>query len=309
MLYALIVVAVAALGLAVMLMTARTSAAEFRSQAEARESALVAERDRLTDANSALERQSTAAKAEIERAKSEIVGLKTEVGTNMDRIRTLEREAVEAEAVAAEAQTRIDNQSSEIASLVADNNTMHERATAAEAAKLEAEQAVATAEARNTGVVVGEVASIDGTDPAALWQLELVRCERMWRTSVAVDPSTPQGPFDVADDPVRLAVEITAAALREDVGAFISIDWQVPPVEEPARRHLIVRVAQEMLEAAARTPEPLKLVVSGDDEIRLRLEPTDADTDVIKVPQPRLTDDLVVVNDAATMTVTVESNR
>ena len=131
----------------------------------------------------------------------------------------------------------------------------------------------------------------------------------MWRTSVAVDPSTPEGPFDVADDPVRLAVEITAAALREDVGAFVSIDWQVPPIEEPARRHLVVRVAQEMLEAAARTPEPLQLIVSGHDDVQLRLEPTDSDTDVIKVPQPRLTDDLVVVNDAASMTVTVESNR
>jgi hypothetical protein len=307
MLIALIVVAVVAVGLLIVLLTTRNSAAEFRAQAEERESTLVGERDALTDEKSAVERELTAARGDAERSKTEIAGLKAEIESNVGQIRKLEGDAVAAASAAAELQTRIDSQSAEIAALVADNNSMHERAVAAEAAKIEAEQVALAAEARNTGAVVGEVASIEGTDPASLWQLELVRSERTWRTSVAVDPSAPKGPFEVADDPVRLAVEITAAALREDVGAFISIDWQVPPVEEPARRHLIVRVAQEMLEAAARTAEPLKLVVTGDKEIRLRLEPTDPDTEVIKVPQPRLTDDLVVVNEADSMTVTVNN--
>jgi hypothetical protein len=309
MLIALIVVALVAVGLLVVLLSTRSSAAEFRSQAEARESALVAERDRLTEANGTLTKDLATVRGDLDRSKIEVGGLKAEVAANVGTIRQLEADAAtaaaEAASVVAELQTRVDNQSAEIAALVADNNSMHERATAAEAAKVEAEEAAADAEARNTGAVVGAVASVDGTDPAALWQLELVRSERTWRTSVAVDPSAEQGPFAVADDPVRLAVEITAAALREDVGAFISLDWQVPPIEEPAKRHLVVRVAQEMLEAAARTPEPLRLVVTGDQDVQLRLEPTDPDTDVIKVPQPRLTDDLIVVNEAASMTVTV----
>ena len=306
MLIALIVVAVVAVGLLTALLMTRSSATEFRTQAEGRESALVAERDQLTEARTSLERELATANGELERSKSEAEGLKVEVDSNVAQIRKLEGDAAEAASAAAELQARIDGQSAEIAALVADNNSMHERAIAAEAAKAEAEQAAVDAEARNTGVVIGDVATIDGQDPASLWQLELVRSERSWRTSVAVDPSSGQSPFDAADDPVRLAVEITAAALREDVGAFVSIDWQVPPIEDPARRHLLVRVAQEMLEAAARTPEPLQLVATGDHEIQLRLEPTDADTEVIKVPQPRLTDDLAVVNDAASMTVTVK---
>ena len=307
MLIALIVVALVAVGLLIMLVVTRNSANEFRTQSETRESALVAERDQLTGEKTALEGELTTAKVDIERSRAEASGLKTEVESNLGQIRKLEAEAIEATAAAKELRARIESQSAEIAALVTDNNSMHERAKGAEAARLEAEQVAAAAEARNTGVVVGEVASIEGTDPSALWQLELVRSERTWRTSVAVDPSTPNGPFEVADDPVRLAVEVTAAALREDVGAFISIDWQVPPIEDPARRHLIVRVAQEMLEAAARTPEPLQLVVSGDEKVQLRLEPTDTETEVIKVPQPRLTDDLVVVNEAASLTVTVDS--
>ncbi len=300
MLIALIVVAALAIGLLVILVMARSSAAEFRAQSEARETALVAERDKLTLNNAELGRDLTATRTEIDQ-------LNTEAGKRNATIQTLQTEIGAAQTSAAEQKARIEGQSAEIAALVSDNNALHERAEAADAARAEAQAEAEAAEARNAGVVIGDVAGVDGSHPAALWDLEVARSERTWRTSVAVDPMAPQGPFETADDPVRLAVEIEAAALRENVGAFITIDWQAAPIEDPARRHLVVRVAQEMLEAAARNPEPLRLVSSGDADVRLKLEPAEDDSSVINLEAPALADDLIEVDTDAGLSVTVKA--
>ena len=300
MLIAFIVAVLAAIGLLVMLLMGRSSAAEFRTQAENRETALVAERDKLTLNNAELGRDLTATRTEIDQ-------LNTEAGKRNATIQTLQAEIGSAQSLVAEQKTRIENQSTEIAALVQDNNALHERAEAADAARAEAETEAAAAEARNAGVAIGDVVSPDGSHPAALWDLEVARSERTWRTSVAVDPTAPQGPFETADDPVRLAVEIEAAALRENVGAFITIDWQAAKIEDPARRHLVVRVAQEMLEAAARNPEPLRLVATGDDEVNLKLEPADDESSVINLQAPVLADDLVEVDSDAGLSVTVKA--
>lgn len=313
MLIALIVVIVVALVLGALLVLARSSLGELRTQSQERESALVDERDQLTRSKANLER-------ELTRAEEEIDELTGRAESRAVRIEKLEAELDAARAEGTEQRTTIGDQAGEIDrqaqemarqveemdALKADNNDLHERATAADTARAEATRRADDVEARYAGVPIDAIETADGAAPATLWGLELARSERTWRTSVAVDPTAVTGPFDDADDPVRLAVEIEAAALRENVGTYIAVDWQASPIDEPIRRHLIVRVAQEMLEAAARNSAPLRLVVTdehlaedGDDgeredatssTILLRLEPaepserTTVDVDPITIP-------------------------
>lgn len=194
-----------------------------------------------------------------------------------------------------------------------------------------AEERIATLNAR-PGVVVGSVDGEadggDGSDEhyAMLWNLEVARSERLWRTSVAIDPAADHSPFDGVDDPTRKAVEIEAAALREDVGALITIDWQAPPVTSPARRLLVVRVAQELLATAARAPGATRLLVTQrppdsadsdtvddggsvefDGELVMEFVAPDDSSDVINLIPPQISSDLVDVRNDAGLSVTVRS--
>ncbi len=257
MLYALIVVLLLAVALAGLLVMTRTSAAEFRAQADAREETLIGERDELRQTVATLEREVTTARndqAEVEKR------AERQAEQHAARTAALEGDLAAASETEAALQQRVDGQSAEIKALVADNNALHDRAAAADEARRAAEAAATEAAARYSGVPVEAIGAAGGVPADTLWTLELARSERTWRTSVAVDPTVAEGPFATTDDPARLAVEVEAAALRENVGAFVAIDWRLPPVDDPARRHLVVRVAQELLEAAARNPQPLRLV-------------------------------------------------
>ncbi len=206
--------------------------------------------------------------SELEGARAQITRLEAQSSQLSGAVRRQAGEIDELRSTKADQAARIEAQSNEIGTLVLENNALEARAETAEAA-------VAAAEARNTGVVIGDELGTDDGHPATLWSLELARSKRTWRTSVAANPFAEPTPFEETDDPVRLAVEVEASALRENVGALVDIDWQIAPVTDPTRSHLIVRVAQELLEAAARNPEPLRLVVSGDPDVTLRLEPRD----------------------------------
>jgi hypothetical protein len=96
-----------------------------------------------------------------------------------------------------------------------------------------------------------------------LWSLERTRTERTWRQSVSLDPSGP-GPFSAGGDPARVSIEVEAAAVREDVGSVIEIDWQVEGPIAQGDGLLLVRSAQELLARASRTVEDGVLVVSRD---------------------------------------------
>ena len=192
-----------------------------------------------------------------------------------------------------------------------------------------AEERIVTLAAR-PGVVVGEVTA-DDANAEMLWELEVARSERAWRNSVAINPVADPSPFESAEDPVRKAVEIEAAALREDVGALITVDWQAPPIESAARRLLVVRVAQEMLASAARAPGAARLVVTqaapatqeggasgdgeheggapgaGDGELKMEFEAAD-DAEVINLIPPQLSSDLIDVRSDAGLIVTVRAD-
>ncbi len=176
------------------------------------------------------------------------------------------------------------------------------------------EERIATMAAR-PGVVVGDMTASDGETAAGagaevLWGLELARGERQWRNSVAIDPTSETSPFETAADPAREAVEIEAAALREDVGALITVDWQAPPIESVLRRLMIVRVAQEMLATAARVPGAARLLVTHDDESgELKMEFVSADEggEVINLIPPQISSDLIDVRNDTGLSVTVRA--
>lgn len=176
----------------------------------------------------------------------------------------------------------------------------------------DAEERIVTMAAR-PGVVVGDMASSEEGTPEAdaevLWGLEVARSERQWRNSVALDPMAETSPFEASEDPVREAVEIEAAALREDVGALITVDWKAPPIESPGRRLMIVRIAQEMLASAARVPGAARLLVSEDEESgEFKMEFVSADDgEVINLIPPQISSALIDVRHDTGLSVTVRA--
>lgn len=317
---ALVLVAVLALVLAVALWMTRRSGAEFRTLADQRETALMIERDQLTEArdNLTAERgQLSEARDELTRERDQLTeansGLKSDLATTGaerdqlttdltqagDNISRLEAEIGKLRKVSEEQGIRMERQAKEISNLVSENEQLHERVEVAEAA-------AAAVVARDSGIVIGELDNV-GSQPETLWDLEVARSERTWRNSVAINPSAETTPFEDTDDPLRVAVEVEAAALRENVGAFITIEWLAQPVADPARRHLVARVAQELLEAAARSPEASRLVVEGENEIILRLESVDDSDEVINIIPPRITSDLIDVRSETGINITVKA--
>jgi len=121
-----------------------------------------------------------------------------------------------------------------------------------------------------------------------LWSLERSRTERTWRQSVTLDPGG-TGPFTDGEDPVRVAIEVEAAALREDVGTVIEVDWQLDEALPASEGLLVLRSAQELLARSSRLVEAGVLVASLDgDDVLLSLlgparEPLDLDGAVVRV--------------------------
>lgn len=144
-------------------------------------------------------------------------------------------------------------------------------------------------------------------EPQLLWELELQRSERTWRHLVAVSPDHDQSPFPGAEDKLRLAVEVAAAGLKEEAGAFLSVEWHAAPVEDPARAHLILRLAQEMLAEAAREPIPACLTVEGTGAVTLTLAPSE-DEDIhlsLNLSAPDVSGQLIEIDSDQQARITV----
>jgi hypothetical protein len=155
---------------------------------------------------------------------------------------------------------------------------------------------------------------VPGFSPAMAWELELVRSERTWRYSVAANPVEDPSPFDAGDvNTLKLAIEIEALALREDVGAFIGIDWQVgvaiDPVADPARAHLTLRLAQELLASAAREMSPSTMIVRSDPKrggVSLEVVASDPNDVDFKIPPPPIASEWIGIDEHGGMVVTVK---
>jgi hypothetical protein len=236
-----IVVAIAAGLIALLVMAQRkmTQITEERDEGARRLSEATAEiaasNQRLDEAGGKIER---------------LEGRRDELATERD---TLASQLDESAAMLRKRTELADAQAMQIDSLSAARDDLQQQLTAAE-------ERIVTLAAR-PGVVVGELSTED-SNAEMLWDLEVARSERAWRNSVAINPVDDPSPFESSDDPVRTAVEIEASALREDVGAMITVDWRAEPIQSPSRRLMVVRVAQEMLALAARAPGAAQLVVT-----------------------------------------------
>lgn len=118
-------------------------------------------------------------------------------------------------------------------------------------------------------------------DAVVLWSLELARVERRWHTGVApgMHLTSPLATSAPTEQP-RLALEIIAAALREEVGTRFTIDWQITETLPVDVALLTVRTADEILAAAALSCELVHLVVAQDVEqahVELTVEAFDSD--------------------------------
>ncbi|MEM9893641.1 MAG: hypothetical protein AAF962_22530 [Actinomycetota bacterium] len=295
MLVPLIVAALLAVVFLALFLTTRSKAASEREAAAARQAELTTERDGLAADKAKLTE-------ELDAAKVSNTHLTPKADTAAGEVRRLTGELDKVRATAAEQATTIETHEGRIAELEAEVVSL--------AAQVEvAETAAASALARSSGLVIGEVEG-DGTTPETLWNLELTRSDRTWRTSVSTNPEADKSPFDDADDPARLAVEIEAAALRENVGAAIEVAWDAEPVADLAQRHLLVRVAQELLESAARSPEPSVLTAdSGDDgAVVLSLTSAEEAGEPINIIPPRITSDLLAFKTDSGLTIEISAD-
>lgn len=205
--------------------------------------------------------------SELTEALTAVGTLTAELEAARDQITDLDDEVEAADALA-------NDQSAELASMAIESEELRKKLASTELKLLSVE---VEAERLRSSVAQLEflrpsVDSVSGSNPdaATLWKLELARSERTWRYSVAILPDDPS-PFIGADDPLRLAIETEVSALRDDVGAFLTVEVQPHLTEDPATAHLILRLAQEMLAQAARLDEPSHLSVGHSSETAIAL--------------------------------------
>lgn len=106
----------------------------------------------------------------------------------------------------------------------------------------------------------------DGSaDPGALWALERLRSERTWTQSVAI-PGQPS-PLADLDRPLVPALEIESAAVREETGAVVHLEVDLPDDLSSGASLATLRAAQEVLAASVDVGDDIVLRVSraGDD--------------------------------------------
>lgn len=235
------------------------------------------------------------AETQLSAAKSEVASMNDELDSTKDEVKNLQAKSDGLENELAGTNARLDDAKDTLRKRteLADAQALQIDALSGERDDLreeirQAEEKIASMAARPgvvvgdmTGGVVGEQADDNSLDSQfeTLWNLELARTERVWRNSVAIDPTSETSPFDDADNALRQAIEIEAAALREDVGALIEVDWQAQAIESPARRLVVLRLAQEMLASASRAPGATRLLISNGSSADDNKADTDTDTD------------------------------
>lgn len=140
--------------------------------------------------------------------------------------------------------------------------------SAAEAQRA-AEERAATAERRASELAAAGVESGGGgVDAGVLWSLERARSERTWRLAVAPAPDA-DSIFANAEDPLIKALRVELDAAREEVGAIVELDAQLPGDLTAAGSLLSLRAAQELLASVVRRAEEttLQLRTEGTDVI------------------------------------------
>ncbi len=191
---------------------------------------------------------------------------------------TVERDAATARATDAEA-----------ARDASDTDATEARAEA-ERAKAAADEAQAAADDAHTAAERARAdadalraAKGDGVDPELLWALERARTERTWRQSVALGADT-ASVLQGADEPLREALQVELDAAREDVGAIVELDAELPPNVTAAGSVLVLRAAQELLARAVKVAEETTLRIRTDgDDLVVTIVATDDDDQPVAI--------------------------
>ena len=283
------ILALLAVILLLLLVITRRNAKTAASRAALSRSSLESE---LTTAQRARARAQSEAEAAAKKADEAAIQAKSELDAAMAAASAAAERASAAEALAAQRGEKVDSLERLSVELTSDAAKAAEEAQAAHDAAV---AATAELEAARASSSEGSAFAGHGVDPELLWALEITRSERTWRHSVAVDPNAPS-PFPDAPDPLRFAVEVEAAAMREEVGAFIHLTWEAEAVADPVRRLLVLRVANELLAAAAREPQPFEMIATGSDEVMLRVRSTEEGDRQIHIDPPRFGTDVISFN-------------
>lgn len=202
------------------------------------------------------------------------------------------------------ADDRIATLSEDLDTVRNDRAQQMERADDAESARLEAEAVSGALETdlRSTSAKLDDAllayehvrAAADAlrdqllvsADAATLWALELARVDRRWHVSVApgIDLTSPVM-SSVESELPHVALDIIAAALREETGTRFSIDWRLTQPLSLAAAVLVVRLGDEMLAASALKCELVQLqVASAGDFVQLALAAYDNSDAPVTLP-------------------------
>ena len=103
-----------------------------------------------------------------------------------------------------------------------------------------------------------------GFDPQLIWDLEQARSERLWRLSIALGPDLDSVFHDEAD-PLRIALQVEVDATREEVGAVVELDAELPPTLTSAGAVLVLRSVQELLATVVRRSESTTVHIAPDE--------------------------------------------
>ncbi|CAB4756648.1 MAG: hypothetical protein F2754_10675 [Actinobacteria bacterium] len=124
-------------------------------------------------------------------------------------------------------------------------------------------------------------------DAATLWALELARVDRRWHLSVAPGIGLTSPVMSSAECELpHVALDIIAAALREETGTRFSIDWQLTEPLSLAAAVLVVRLGDEMLASSALKCELVQLqVASAGDFVVLTLAAFDNSDAPVTLPE------------------------
>ncbi len=287
------ILAIVAVILLFLLVTTRRNAGIAAASATSSRSSLTSE---LASVQRARDRAVTESKTAQNEADSRVAAAQAELDAALTAQSQATERAIAAEAIQAQQVETIgslERYNVELKTEIANaHDAMYAAQASAEAAATGLETARADAEATRLTASTGNGTGTAGIDPELLWALEITRSERTWRHSVAVDPNLPS-PFPDAPDPLRFAVEVEAAAMREEVGAFIHLQWDAEAVADPIRRLLVLRVANELLAAAAREPQPFEMIASGSNEIVLLVRSTEEGDRQIHLEPPRFGTDVI----------------
>ncbi len=304
------ILALVALVLVLMLLVCRRTARSERTMAAGAQAALDA---KLTAADAERARHEQRATEADQRATDATERATAEVAAATESLRSATARAEVAEATFAEQSARIESLERYAADLAGSVAAADERRAAAVAELATERDARAAAEAVAAAAAAAAAATpaaatsgtLGGIDPELLWALEITRSERTWRHSVALDPSSPS-PFPEAADQLKLAVEVEAAAIREDVGAFINLRWDAEPIDDAIRRLLVLRIANELLAAASREPQPFEMHASGTRPLVIRLHSSEEGDRQLHLDPPQFGTEVIdFAADANGVTVTI----